>query len=1165
VNCLRFAPLLALLATAGCSIAFCLDESAFSRDADLFSGEIHGQAVDERGERIPYAQVTVPGTQRTVRADSEGAFVLWDLTAGSWVLKVTSDADGDGIPERRRVLATTLREVEHRRQTEFIPGVTNRPTELTGIDVGAVTLEGTAEVGGRVLITPPGGGDPVPPAQLGKNVVVLAARNFGLPREASDGVDLVSLGAEVKTGVDAEGDFLLRNVGAGSLHLLLLVFDATVQVGDLSGFERASAPVFVRAQADETATLGQPLVLPDFTPTTLEITSMQLLVTPPPPGSEEMYAVFVPPGRESPPCEFPPPDYSTLPSFSHARTTAVRPAASLVTFADAPVGLWDVKVCVSGAAAAQGVLYEQTVQTESADVPAALVGPVLLGEAVDPCLQYRGRCRDDADCGAGSLVCDKDAEGDDTGRCVAPSDEPYLDCDGDGVRGLPPVPTTGEVPAVWSACAEACTVGDAPLGERVCSFEENGWDCDDDGDGQADVTEDPACYGIGKGIDSDSDGICDGLDQFPECTANNATDCVAGTDDEPQVRPEFQEVICAIRLTGEESEPGAGVLTYCDANGQVGFDCEGYQMHCEVLDESGAVAELFPRRCGDQGDCAAPSAFAATAECVDGLCAFDNPDSCDRACPFGFDCVSDLVDVDRCVAIDALEATVVCSCNNATVPGSDRVVEVAGVALHSSHCDPDNSADTALQTLWTSTGEAGCGFPPPSPPRDAEPDLDGGVDVAFDAGQTGDIEVLDGFCGLLNREPTFDSYCSATGNAANMADMPTAPATCADLRMDCFDLPWFNVACAVGDPVLGDCTSVTGFDMQCVADPRGNGDVCRDQLDQSACTAVDGPDPVCTALADSLFVPPAFFECVDGRCQGVAGTRNLRCLCCNSTSERCFADTSGFVDLFEFPDSTTAFTGTDSACLEPELEDFWARCATLAFGATAATDGPVPGGSCDVATELPACDPSANNDLLICQDDGGGGLWNSVACAVDPCGSPRCSGDAAACLAATGEMCIHPEAMGSCQRWFAPNSGPIVPTSTQPSTHPPVECAAGESCVLRSLNWDDASNACSAGTTCSAPGWSCSGPSTAEFCDGTDTGLLTQARQVDCDQLSTGAVCVAGEGCVAPMGGACIVDSAADGAPEGRAPLKCELPDGGTLACVDPGGTGFGTCVIGAG
>jgi hypothetical protein len=128
------------------------------------------------------------------------------------------------------------------------------------------------------------------------------------------------------------------------------------------------------------------------------------------------------------------------------------------------------------------------------------------------------------------------------------------------------------------------------------------------------------------------------------------------------------------------------------------------------------VAEIFPRRCDENANCAAPSSFGTPTCNTSGLCAFDNPGGCDQACPFGFACVSGL-ESDSCVAEEVVTANVLCSCNDSAVAESDFVVELADVAMRDANCNPSDPEDTTFQTMWTATPQDGCGFPTPSAPN----------------------------------------------------------------------------------------------------------------------------------------------------------------------------------------------------------------------------------------------------------------------------------------------------------------------------------------------------------------------------------------------------------------------------------------------------------------
>jgi hypothetical protein len=77
------------------------------------------------------------------------------------------------------------------------------------------------------------------------------------------------------------------------------------------------------------------------------------------------------------------------------------------------------------------------------------------------------------------------------------------DCDGDGVPGL--------LLSELEGCAASCGAAD----DR-CEVAGVSLDCEDDGDGLVDVSE-QACYGSEFGGDRDGDGRCDSVDAYPDC------------------------------------------------------------------------------------------------------------------------------------------------------------------------------------------------------------------------------------------------------------------------------------------------------------------------------------------------------------------------------------------------------------------------------------------------------------------------------------------------------------------------------------------------------------------------------------------------------------------------------------------------------------------------
>ena len=106
------------------------------------------------------------------------------------------------------------------------------------------------------------------------------------------------------------------------------------------------------------------------------------------------------------------------------------------------------------------------------------------------------------------------------------------DVDGDGVVGLPRVDfgdlADAETPldrrqreeakrALWASCALPC-LADPSAVFAVCDVDRERFDCDDDGDGQPDISEDAACLGACGSTDLDLDRECDRIDRSPPCS-----------------------------------------------------------------------------------------------------------------------------------------------------------------------------------------------------------------------------------------------------------------------------------------------------------------------------------------------------------------------------------------------------------------------------------------------------------------------------------------------------------------------------------------------------------------------------------------------------------------------------------------------------------------------
>ena len=143
----------------------------------------------------------------------------------------------------------------------------------------------------------------------------------------------------------------------------------------------------------------------------------------------------------------------------------------------APIGLWDLTVSPDASSTGGG---SPAVVRGVVVVPAITFGPVELPPAVDLCLD----------------------------------DEGERDCDHDGRLSLPlPDPLSADInsiKALYSACAPTCIAAFGPeLVDATCEVDGQVFDCDDDADGQADVTEPLACLGAANGTDRNGNGLCE--------------------------------------------------------------------------------------------------------------------------------------------------------------------------------------------------------------------------------------------------------------------------------------------------------------------------------------------------------------------------------------------------------------------------------------------------------------------------------------------------------------------------------------------------------------------------------------------------------------------------------------------------------------------------------
>jgi hypothetical protein len=530
-----------------------------SREVPLERGAISGRLVraDVDGQPAGFGKVQIVGTARAVRADSEGRFVLRELVQGSWPLHIVDDPDGDGWPERTRIQGARLALLPHASTpVDLVVGGGN-DVATSGVLLGQVELEKAGALEGTVTYD----GGPLPAGILAQ---VIATRELAVERPEVGDVERLLLGAEATTHADINGSFFFGGLGSGEVRVVALLYKsdngetALVEVTDV-GVATVNPRPDDNAPVDDAGNLN---AVGDLDAALDESTTVALVVTPPPTGAS-MSVVLVPPGRAFPPCEDPPVlDYSGT-MFEHARAIEVPPQPR--PNVEIPLGAWDVQVC-DGVRA--GRLRGQV--AFRFDTPPSW-GPVFIGAEERQCQSWLPT--------ADHEVCESDdacevAEGE-TVSCRATDELNLLggpvrrcfqllesDCDGDGVRGLPP--PEGFDDPLWNACEAACSglLGAAVDGvtcETADGEVTRVWDCDDDGDGQADVDE-PACYGVGLGDDLDGDTLCSPVDLFPLCRANSREACDARANDAAAgFRLAFDETFAGGSADGEALAGSANV------------------------------------------------------------------------------------------------------------------------------------------------------------------------------------------------------------------------------------------------------------------------------------------------------------------------------------------------------------------------------------------------------------------------------------------------------------------------------------------------------------------------------------------------------------------------------------------------------------------------------
>lgn len=437
------------------------------RTEDLGDGEVRGRAIHTDGTPIASARVVVQGAPRAAEAGDDGRFAVRGLSAGPVVLLVTDDQDGDGTPDAAaRVSATLIDAAIPKNATDGCTGTP--PVVPTSVLLGDVVLAPTRTLSGTVQLDDGSGA-----RSLAGSERALVVRTSSSSFAEDDEGSMLQGPVEAAAGVAADSSFALRGVRADDedIELTVLVFEAAAGPHAPSFFGTlrvATGDDDVAMVADQRAPAqtGVELALTGaFTDVEIGTVSFEL-----PAGGDVA-----------------PPD--------GALQRAEKNGFAGYLVVDAPVGLYHVGVFPSpdSTDVTEGFLRGALVLPLGAwgATDARIAGPIELA-AADPCA--------DAD---GARDCDHDGR-----RTLASPDDP---------SALPD----------WAACAPACADAFGPGGDgATCEVDGAAIDCDDDGDGQPDVTEPAHCLGPGRGTDLDGDERCEpGEDPFPSCASDDPAAC----------------------------------------------------------------------------------------------------------------------------------------------------------------------------------------------------------------------------------------------------------------------------------------------------------------------------------------------------------------------------------------------------------------------------------------------------------------------------------------------------------------------------------------------------------------------------------------------------------------------------------------------------------------
>lgn len=435
------------------------------RTEGLGDGEIRGRALLPDGTPAAAARIVVQGTPRAAEAGDDGRFAVRGLAAGPWVLLVTVDDDGDGVPEAAaRTSAVLVEAAIPRNATDGCAGAP--PQAPTSVLLGDVALRETRMLQGTVQVDD-GGGARALDVAAGERALVLRSDGLAFVDDP-DGARFQGP-IEAAAGVAADGTFSLPGVRETGepIDLTVLVFNAAAG---------PHAPLFyganrITAGADDVALLADQAVP--------AATGVEIALA----GAFDSVEIGTVSFEARGFGDVAPPDGTLQRAESNGFVGAI--------VVDAPVGLYDLGVFPSSGSTdvTEGTLHGALVLPLSAW--GTIQGPIELARE-DPCLDASGA----------------------------------RDCDHDG-RPTLPSPDDASALADWASCAASCASAFGAAGDGAsCSVDGTDIDCDDDGDGQPDVTEPAHCHGPGRGTDLDGDDRCEPTqDPFPSCGSDDPAAC----------------------------------------------------------------------------------------------------------------------------------------------------------------------------------------------------------------------------------------------------------------------------------------------------------------------------------------------------------------------------------------------------------------------------------------------------------------------------------------------------------------------------------------------------------------------------------------------------------------------------------------------------------------